>query len=190
MKYGILAQVLLAAGSLVSAGAANAADKTPSNPQAVSRSDADLEKQVRHELLMYPRFSIWDDLSFRVANGQVQLSGEVTQPYKKDDMEHLVRRIPGVVNVASDIKVLPLSNFDDRLRLQVARAIYGDPVFTQYAMMALPPVHIIVDNGHVTLTGVVATDMEKIVAGMRATGTGLSFGVVNNLQVEHPAKKS
>lgn len=190
MKYGVLGQVLLAAGLVVSAGAANAADKSAANPQAVVRSDADLEKQVHHELLMYPRFTIWDDITFQVAHGQVVLSGDVTQPYKRDDMERLVSRIPGVTSVTSDIKVLPLSDFDNRLRLQIARAIYNDPVFTQYAMMALPPVHIIVDNGHVTLTGVVATDFEKTVAGLRANGTGLSFSVVNNLQVERPAKKS
>jgi hyperosmotically inducible protein len=91
--------------------------------------------------------------------------------------------------VTSEIKVLPLSDFDNRLRLQVARAIYSDPAFTQYAMMAIPPVHIIVDNGHVTLTGMVATDYEKQIAGMRANTAGLSFSVVNNLQVEHPTPK-
>jgi hyperosmotically inducible protein len=80
---------------------------------------------------------------------------------------------------------------DDQLRRQVARAIYRDPMFTSYAMEPVPTIHIIVDNGHVTLEGVVRTDMEKNVAGVRASGAGLSFGkVTNNLQVENPAHKS
>jgi hyperosmotically inducible protein len=140
---------------------------------------------------MYPQYTIWDDVNFRVSDGRVELSGAVSQPYKKDDMERLVRGIPGVAGVSDGLKVLPLSDFDNRLRLQVARAIYGDPSFRQYATMALPPVHIIVDNGHVTLTGVVATDFERNIAGIRAAGAGLSFGAVtNDLQVEHPSRKS
>jgi len=182
MKNGILGQLLLAAGLVSIAGSAGA---------AVTICDADLAKQVRHELAMYPWYTIWDDVSFRVSDGQVELVGAVSQPYKKDDIERVVRGIPGVAGVSDDLKVLPLSDFDNRLRLQVARAIYGDPAFRQYAMMALPPVHIIVDNGHVTLTGVVATDFEKNIAGMRASSAGLSFGAVtNNLQVERPARKS
>jgi hyperosmotically inducible protein len=88
------------------------------------------------------------------------------------------------------MKVLPLSNFDDRLRLQVARAIYGSPTLSRYGMGALPSIHIIVDNGHVTLEGVVANDMDKQIAGMRASSAGLGFGpVVNNLRVENPKSK-
>ena len=146
---------------------------------------------MRHEVLVYPRYTIWDDISFRVSNGQVELFGAVSQPFKKSDIEKIVKQVPGVNSVSDGIKVLPLSDFDNRLRLQVARAIYGDPAMFQYRNQALPSIHIIVDNGHVTLTGVVTTDMEKQIAGMRANGAGLSFGtVVNNLQVEHPAKKS
>jgi hyperosmotically inducible protein len=155
-------------------------------------SDAAVAEQVRHELVMYPQYTIWDDVSFRVAGGQVDLVGAVSQPYKKDDIERLVRRVPGVISVSDEIKVLPLSPQDDRLRVQVARAIYRDPVFTRYALLARPTIHIIVDNGRVTLSGVVSTEMEKQIAGMRASAAGLSFGtVVNNLQVENPpAKKS
>ncbi len=89
------------------------------------------------------------------------------------------------------LEVLPLSPMDDRLRLQVARAIYRDPTLSRYAIQAIPPIHIIVDNGHVTLEGVVNNAMEKQVAGLRASAAGLSFGpVVNNLKVENPPKKS
>jgi hyperosmotically inducible periplasmic protein len=182
MKKAILGMMLAGAGLVLSAGSAAAA--APAN-------DADLANRIRHEVAMYPRFTIWDDVSFRVSGGQVELEGAVSQPYKKDDIERVVRAIPGVTGVTDGLKVLPLSDFDNRLRTQVARAIYGDPVFRTYAMMALPPVHIIVDNGHVTLTGVVATDFEKNLAGIRASGAGLSFGaVINNLQVERPARKS
>ena len=182
MKHGILEQILVAAGLALSAGSAVA---------AANVSDADLAKQVRHQLAMYTRYTIWDEVSFRVSEGQVELIGAVSQPYKKTDMERLVRGIPGVASVSDELKVLPLSDFDNRLRLQVARAVYGAPSFRQYAMMALPPVHIIVENGHVTLTGIVATDFEKNIAGIRASGAGLGLGAVtNNLQVERPARKS
>ena len=182
MKRKVLGQMLMAAGLAWIAGSAVA---------AAAVGDADLARQVRHELAMYPRYTIWDDVSFRVSDGQVELLGSVSQPYKKDDIERVVRAVPGVASVSDGLKVLPLSDFDNRLRLQVARAIYGDPSFRQYATMALPPVHIIVENGHVTLTGIVATDFEKNIAGIRASGAGLSFGaVINNLQVERPAKKN
>ena len=178
----------LAAALLVSAGVMGAATRESA---ALPGNDADLAKQVRHEIVMYPYYSIWDDIRFRVANGQVELMGAVNQPFKKADLQRIVQHVPGVTAVTNDVKVLPLSSFDDRLRLQVARAIYRDPVLSRYALQAVGPIHIIVDNGHVTLTGVVSTDMEKNVAGIRASGAGLSFGAVtNNLQVENPSKKS
>ena len=186
MKPTILGRFLTAT-LLLATGVAGASTKnTPNVPQ----SDADVAKHVRHEILMYPYYSIFDDVSFRVENGQVQLLGAVNQPYKKADLERLVRRVPGVTGIADEVKVLPLSNNDDRLRLEVARAIYRDPMFTRYAIQALPPIHIIVDNGRVTLTGVVSTQSEKDVAGIRASGAGLSFGpITNNLEVEHPSPK-
>jgi hyperosmotically inducible protein len=186
MKRLVLGRMLMAAALIAATGVAGAAnrDKGP-----VPQGDDAVAKAVRHEVLMYPYYSIWDDVSFRVQNGQVELFGAVSQPFKKSDIEHSIQRIPGVTGVADQIKVLPLSTFDDRLRLQVARAIYGDPVFTTYRFMSVPPIHIIVDNGHVTLTGVVNSDLEKQVAGMRA-GSSMSFGNIDNrLQVEHPAPK-
>jgi hyperosmotically inducible protein len=181
----MLGRFLMAAALL--AGAAAASTKASAN---LPQSDSDIAANVRHEVLMYPRYSIWDDLSFRVIDGNVDLLGVVSQPVKKQDIERLVRKVPGVASVTNDIKVLPLSSMDDRLRRQVANAIYRDPNLSHYAMLAVPPIHIIVENGHVTLTGTVSTDMEKRIAGMRAA-SGLSFGpVTNNLVVEHPAKKS
>jgi hyperosmotically inducible periplasmic protein len=183
MKRGILGKALMTAALVV--GVAAAADK------AVPRTGAELEKSVRHEILTYPNYSLWDDISFRVDNGNVELLGAVNQPYKKSDLQSIVQHIPGVQSVTNEIKVLPLSPFDDELRLRVARAIYRDPVLSRYAMGAVPAIHVIVENGKVTLTGAVNNDMEKQVAGIRASGAGLSLGpVINKLQVDNPSKKS
>ena len=186
MKNRVLGQLLMTAALF--AAAALASNKGMPN---VPVTDEDLAKAVRHEVLMYSRYTLWDDINYRVVNGNVELSGAVSQPYKRDDIGRLVQHIPGVASVTNEIKVLPLSPADDRLRLQVARAIFRDPVLSRYAMGAVPSIHIIVDNGHVTLTGAVASDMDKQIAGMRASGAGLSFGPVENrLTVDNqPAKK-
>jgi len=184
MKRGILGTILMGAALVATAGAAGK-DKV-TGPQ----TDADVAKGVRHEILMYPHYTLWDDVSFRVQNGSVELLGSVNQPYKSSDLQKIVQHVPGVTAVTNDLKVLPLSNFDDRLRLQVANAIYRDPTLSRYAMGAIPSIHIIVDNGHVTLTGAVNSQMEKQIAGMRASGAGLGFGpVVNNITVENPPNK-
>jgi len=112
---------LMAAALL--AGAATAPPSSANLPQ----SDSDIAKNVRHEVVMYSQYSIWDDVGFRVAGGNVSLTGEVNQFFKKQDIERLVRNVPGVTSVTNEIKVLPLSSMDDRLRLQVASAIYRDP---------------------------------------------------------------
>lgn len=150
-----------------------------------------LAQQVMHQIRMYPKFTIFDDVKVRIDNGNVELMGEVTQPYKKSDLKRIVEHTPGVTSVTNDVKVLPLSNFDNRIRMQTARAIFRDPVLSKYAMQAIPPIHIIVDNGHVTLEGIVLNQTDKNIAGLRASGASLSFGpVVNNLQVENPSAKS
>ena len=186
MKRGILGAVLMAATLVATAVAA---DKGNTKPPLTG---ADLEKGVRHQILMYPNYTLWDDINFRIDNGNVELLGEVSQPYKKSDLERIVQRIPGVASVTNEIKVLPLSPRDDRLRMQVARAIFRDPALSRYAMGAVPSIHIIVDNGHVTLAGAVSNTVDKQMAGMRASGAGLSFGpIINNLTVDNPpAKKS
>ena len=185
MKTRMWGRFLMAAALL--SGAAAASTKRSAN---LPQSDSDIAANVRHEVLMYSHYSIWDDVSFQVADGNVDLRGAVNQPFKKRDIERLVEKVPGVTSVTDDIKVLPLSSMDDRLRLEVASAIYRDPSLVQYGVMAVPPIHIIVENGHVTLTGIVNSDLEKQIAGMRAA-SGLSFGpVTNNLVVEHPARKS
>jgi osmotically-inducible protein OsmY len=185
MRSTWFGRALLAAALVAGAGFAHATDKTNA---PVPGSDAALAQQVRHEVLMYPRYTLWDNIGYSVHDGQVDLTGAVTQPYKKSDIEHIVKAIPGVTGVTDQIKVLPLSPMDDRIRVQVAREIFRDPSLSRYSMGAIPSIHIIVDNGHVTLTGVVQSDMDKQIAGMRAS-SGLNFGVVNNLQVENPSPK-
>ncbi|HWB83689.1 MAG TPA: BON domain-containing protein [Bryobacteraceae bacterium] len=176
--------LLIAISLLACAGLAGAATQPPANTPP---DDASIIKNVRHEILTYPNYSIWDDVSFRVMNGNVELLGAVNQPFKKDDLGRLVKGVAGVESVSNQLKVLPLSFQDDSLRLQVARAIYTAPSLSRYAIQAVPPIHIIVDNGQVTLTGVVNNTAEKEIAGMRAATAGLSFGnVINNLQVENP----
>jgi osmotically-inducible protein OsmY len=156
---------------------------------ASAPGDAAIARSVRHEVLTYPYYTLWDDITFQVDNGNVVLEGAVTEPYKKTDLTRIMQRIPGVAGVTNDVKVLPLSDFDNRLRWQVARAIFADPLLSRYAMGANPSIHIIVDNGHVTLTGAVSTQTDKVMAGIRANRAGLAFGpVVNNLSVDQPAK--
>ena len=174
MRLRILGSSLLAAALFAMTAAA--ADKANTTP----KTGDDLVKAVRHEIVMYPYYTLWDDINFRVDNGNVTLLGDVSQPYKKSDLQNIVKRVPGVESVTNQLNVLPLSPNDDRLRIQVARAIFRDPNLSRYAMGAIPSIHIIVDNGQVKLTGAVANAMDKQIAGMRASGAGLSFGTVDN----------
>jgi hyperosmotically inducible protein len=184
MKHLAIGSMLMAA---IVAGAGLAGASTTA---AGAANDTAIEKQVVHEILMYPRYTIWDNVGLKVHEGNVELTGVVSQPYKKEDLTRLAKNVPGVASVTNELKVLPLSPFDDELRIRVARAIYGDPILTRYAIQPRGPIHIIVDNGQVTLEGVVGNQMDKQVAGLRANGAGLSFGlVVNNLKVEKPAPR-
>ncbi len=147
--------------------------------------ESKLVQKVRHELLMLPYYSIFDDLGFRVNGSTVTLVGDVTRPTLKSDAENVVKRIEGVTQVVNNIKVLPLSNMDWQVRRAVARAIYGDPqIGTRYGYQALPSIHIIVENGNVTLEGVVANQFDKNLIGVRANSVPNVFKVTNNLQVE------
>ena len=184
MKPKVLS-LLLVAMLLPGAGLAASKAKTPAGPV----SDPDLARQISHKILVYPFYSIWDDISFRVHDGQVQLLGAVSQPQKKTDIERLVGRTPGVTSVTNEIKVLPFSTNDDQVRVAVANAIFHDASLGRYFMSANPSIHIIVDGGHVTLTGFVDSDFDKNQAGILARGAGLNFGVTNNLEVMTSPKK-
>jgi hyperosmotically inducible protein len=149
-----------------------------------------LVKEVRHELLSLPYFGVFDDLGFSVNGGQVTLMGAVTRPTLKSDAENVVKRIEGVTSVVNNIEVLPLSPNDDHIRRATYRAIYGDSSLgTRYGFQAIPSIHIIVKNGNVRLEGVVANEMDKTIAGMRANGVPGVFGVENALTVEQKEKE-
>lgn len=143
----------------------------------------DLGDAVRHALVMLPYYSIFDDLGYNVNDGVVTLSGDVTWPILKSDAEHAVKKIPGVTQVVNNIKVLPLSPMDNGIRRAEYRAIFGFAGLYRYAMGANPSIHIIVDNGHVTLTGVVDNAADKNMAYMRANGVPGVFSVTNDLNV-------
>ena len=141
-------------------------------------------QEVRHQLVMLPYYSIFDDLAFRVDGGTVTLLGAVTRPTLKSDAENVTKRVEGVTQVNSEIEVLPLSDFDWQIRRAEERAIYGDPTIgIRYANMALPPIHIIVKNGHVTLEGVVANQGDKNLINVRANAVANVFSVQNDLIV-------
>ena len=147
-----------------------------------------LEKQVRHQLVTLPFYSLFDNLIFQVEGSQVTLSGQTIRPTIKSSAERVVAKLEGVTSVDNQIEVLPLSPYDDRLRLRVVRAIYTNPVLDRFGLRSVPGIHIIVKNGDVTLEGVVANKVQKNVANLVANGVSGAFSVTNNLRVENSKK--
>jgi hyperosmotically inducible protein len=149
-----------------------------------SPTDSRIAREVRHELVMLPYYSIFDDLGFRVDGSTVTLVGNVVRPTLKSDAENVVKRVEGVSQVVNKINVLPLSPMDNQIRFAVARVIYGDPTIgDRYGNRALPSIHIIVNNGHVTLEGVVANQGDKNLINIRANSVPNVFSVDNRLKV-------
>lgn len=142
-----------------------------------------LARQVRHELAMLPFYSVFDSLRFQVVGNNVILSGDVVRPTLKSSAERVVQRIEGVASVENRIKVLPLSNFDDQIRVNLYWALFGNPNLSRYSLGATPAIHIIVDNGNVRLEGAVASPVDKTVAGLVANGVSGVFSVKNDLVV-------
>lgn len=157
---------------------------SPLNATVTDQGTERLEKRVRHELNMIPYVNAFDYVSFTVdANGNVTLNGEVTNPVVKSDAGNVVKRVEGVEHVDNQIRVLPLSPMDDGLRLRVFRTIYGYPALQKYALGVTKPIRIIVENGHVTLMGVVDSQADKNIAGIRANEVPGIFSVDNQLKV-------
>ncbi len=142
-----------------------------------------LAKEVRHHLVMLPWYSVFDNLAYKVEGDNVILYGQVTRPTLKSDAQAAVKSIEGVASVVNNIEVLPLSPMDDQIRRAVYRAIYGDSGLSRYSIQALPSIHIIVKNGHVTLVGVVDSEADKNLAYIRASALPNIFSVTNNLVV-------
>jgi hyperosmotically inducible periplasmic protein len=143
-----------------------------------------VKREVRHELVMLPWYSVFDNLAYSVNGGRVTLLGQVTNPTLKADAGTAVKGIEGVESVDNQIEVLPVSSDDDQIRRAEFRAIYGQPNLQRYAEGAVPPIHIIVKNGHVTLEGVVANEADKNVANIQASGVPNVFSVTNRLSVQ------
>ena len=143
-----------------------------------------ITKEVHHELALLPYYGVFDFLAYKVsADGTVTLLGQVTQPTLKSDAENAVKHVEGVEHVDNQIQVLPLSPMDDQIRHAAFRAIYGSPQFTKYAWKSVQSIHIIVNNGHITLEGVVDSQADKEVAEIRAKGVPNAFSVDNHLIV-------
>ncbi len=170
-------------------GALQAKDKAvcgdgQNSAKSIQNSEDRITRDVRHELVMLPYYGVFDNLEFRVNGSVVTLLGQVTRPVLKSDAEGVVKRIEGVEEVKNHIRVLPLSSMDDRIRLAVYSAIYRQPALNQYALGAVPTIHIIVENGHVTLEGMVAREMHKNIANLQANTVSGVFSVTNNLRVD------
>lgn len=172
MKKGILVGVLWALASL-------SYGQTGGSQRAQER----LSREVRHELVMLPYYSVFDNLAYKVEGSTVVLLGQVVRPTLKSDAENVVKRIEGVEHVVNNIEVLPLSPTDDRIRLAVYRAIYSQPGLDTYSLRAVPTIHIIVKNGNVTLTGAVSNRGDKERAGLAANGVSGVFSVTNDIAV-------
>ena len=148
-------------------------------------SNKPLPEKVRHELVMLPWISVYDNLSFRVDGDTVTLLGSTIRPTIKTSAANVVKKIEGVNRVVNEIEVLPLSPFDDRIRLPTARAIYGYGPLQRYALNPNPSIRIIVKRGNVTLQGVVASEMDRNLAFIRANGVSGAFAVKNELRIDN-----
>ena len=151
--------------------------------QTEPKAQQNLIKEVRHQLVLLPYYSVFDNLVFRVQGSKVILMGQVVRPTLKSDAEAAVKSIEGVTGVENNIEVLPTSPMDDQIRRAVYRAIYGEPALSRYALSAVPSIHIVVKNGNVTLEGVADNENDKNLAGLRANGVPNVFSVKNNLVV-------
>jgi hyperosmotically inducible protein len=149
------------------------------------RPDVDIGKSVRSAILRYPWYNVFESVEYSVDSGVVVLQGSVQQPWRKKDLDSLVAAIPGVREVRDEISVQSLSPFDDRLRRQIYRGIYGNTsaVMGRYVGDPDPPVRIVVDNGRVTLTGYVSSPVEQAQVGNVARQT-LAFAVDNRVKVD------
>jgi hyperosmotically inducible periplasmic protein len=155
--------------------------------EPAERKDLQVFNDVASTVNRYDRFTIFDDVSAEVKGGVVTLEGKVTMPYKRDDIEKRVARVDGVSQVVNKLDVLPVSTGDEQLRYRIARAIYGNANFWNYAASANPPIHIVVEHGRVTLTGVVQSDVERILARSLVDQFGV-FSVTNKLQTVAEAR--
>jgi hyperosmotically inducible protein len=175
MKSKALALVAMFVISSAVAVAGTATD--PSGNQQIPR-------QVRHELLTLPYYGVFDNLAYKVDGDTVTLYGQVVRPTTRSDAARNVAGIPGVSHVINNIEVLPLSPFDDSIRRSAYRTVFSRGGLYRYAQGANPSIHIIVDNGNLTLEGVVSNKMDSQLAYIAARSVPNVFSVTNNLHVD------
>jgi hyperosmotically inducible protein len=173
-------RLLLIALALAAATAASAA---PAAADDLPRKDFQLLQDVARSVERYTQFTIFDDVGASVKDGVVTLTGKVTMPYKRDEIGKRVANLAGVREVHDRITVLPVSSFDDDLRLRIARSIYGHSNFWNYAIMPNPPIHIVVEHGRVRLTGVVQSEVDRMLARSLASQFG-ALSVTNELKTD------
>lgn len=176
--------------SLLALGSAYA-QTNAAGPAAMQTERKDLQvfNDIADQVNRYTQLTIFDSIAADVTDGKVVLSGWVTMPYKRDDIEKRVRKVEGVNVVDNKIGVLPVSQFDDELRFRIARAIYSNSSFWQYAAMANPPIRIVVNRGRVSLEGVVQSNVERMLARSLASGFG-AFEVKNELKTDAEVRES
>lgn len=156
-------------------------------PKPADRARQRLAREIRNELITLPLYGVFDNLTFRLENGKLTLLGQVSRPTLKTDAEEAVKEVEGVEAVDNQIEVLPVSPQDDRIRLAAYRAIYSQPQLQRYALQAIPPVHIVVKNGNLTLEGAVLNDGDRSVANVAARGVPGVLNVANNLRTDKEA---
>ncbi len=152
--------------------------------RGIEVTNPQLARKIRHELVTLPYYGVFDNLGYSINGSTVTLYGEVVRPTTRSSAEGRVKRLAGVAQVVNNIKVLPLSGADDRIRFATYRSIAQTGGLFRYLQGANPSIHIVVDRGHVTLEGVVSNKGDKTLANMAARQVPGAFSVTNNLRVE------
>ena len=176
----LVAALIIGLGSLVMGATSASAAPVPDNPQSKAR----LAKEVRKKLVMLPYYGVFDNLAYSIDGSTVTLHGQVVRPSTRSDAARSVARIQGVTRVVNNIEVLPLSSFDDSIRVRTLRALQRSGGLYRYFLGANPSLHIVVNRGHVTLTGVVDSNLDRQLAYMTARQVPGTFSVTNQLQLE------
>jgi hyperosmotically inducible protein len=155
---------------------------------AQDSSNYELFRKVERQVQQYPFISVFDSVHIGVRDGIVELTGKVTMPYKRDGIAERVARVSGVTAVRNRVTVLPVSQFDDDLRVRIARAIYSNPNFRGYGSRVNPPIHVIVERGRVTLEGVVNNNADRVIAQSIASSFG-AFRITSELKTVDEARR-
>ena len=185
----LFATVLLLCGIVFGQAQSDNTAQLAIRPGTPDPNEQRIVKEVRHELIMLPYYSIFDDLEYSVNGSTVTLLGSVVNPVLKRDAENVTKRVEGVTAVNNQIKVLPPSPMDDQIRRRVARAIESQGSLYRYFMGAVPSIHIIVDRGHVTLKGIVDNQADETQARLAANQVPDVFSVTSNLIVANQVAK-